>query len=125
MDDLVNSGASAVSDPEAALMVTNAIKSIIGDDKGEEGGGGSSSVGLEVTTKAVDATELVVDALLNMEIASPDDLKPAITSVAETVGTIMNLMLGENTESAGANDTANDTVVDDDPCAGIPVIDKV
>ena len=59
MDDLVNSGASAVSDPEAALMVTNAIKSIIGEDKGEEGGGGSSSVGLEVTTKAVDATEVL------------------------------------------------------------------
>ena len=97
MDDLVNSGASAVSDPEAALMVTNAIKSIIGDDTGEDGGGGSSSVGLEVTTKAVDATELVVDALLNMEIASPDDLKPAITSVAETVGTVINLMLGPNT----------------------------
>ena len=59
MNDLVNSGASAVSDPEAALMVTNAIKSIIGDDKEEgEGGGGSGSVGLEVTTKAVDATEV-------------------------------------------------------------------
>ena len=59
MDDLVNSGASAVSDPEAALMVTNAIKSIIGEDKEEgEGGGGSGSVGLEVTTKAVDATEV-------------------------------------------------------------------
>ena len=55
----MNSGASAVSDPEAALMVTNAIKSIIGDDKGaEEGGAGSGSVGLEVTTKAVDATEV-------------------------------------------------------------------
>ena len=56
MDDLVNSGASAVSDPEGALMVTNAIKSIIGDDTGN--GGGSSSVGLEVTTKAVEATEV-------------------------------------------------------------------
>ena len=42
-------------------------------------------------------SQLVVDALLSMEIASPDDLKPAITSVAETVGTIMNLMLGGNT----------------------------
>ena len=59
MDDLVNSGASAVSDPEAALMVTNAIKSIIGDDTENGGGGGASgSVGLEVTTKAVDATEV-------------------------------------------------------------------
>ena len=60
MDDLMSSGASAVSDPEAALMVTNAIKSIIGDDTGDEGGGGgaSSSVGLEVTTKAVEATEV-------------------------------------------------------------------
>ena len=59
MNDLVNSGASAVSDPEAALMVTNAIKSIIGDDTEEEGGGGGGgSVGLEVTTKAVDATEV-------------------------------------------------------------------
>ena len=41
--------------------------------------------------------QLVVDALLGMEIASPDDLKPAITSVVETVGTIMNLMLGDQT----------------------------
>ena len=58
---LVNSGASAVTDPEAALMVTNAINSIIGGDQGE---GDTGSVGLEVTTKAVDATEvgLIVDA---------------------------------------------------------------
>ena len=61
MDDLVNSGASAVSDPEGALMVTNAIKSIIGDDTENGGGGGaSSSVGLEVTTKAVEATEVLL-----------------------------------------------------------------
>ena len=69
-----------------------------------------------------------MDALLGMEIASPDDLKPAITSVAETVGTIMNLMLGDSTagKTAGKNDTANDTVeVSDDPCDQIPVIDKV
>ena len=61
-----------------------------------------------------------------MEIASPDDLKPAITSVAETVGSIMNLMLGDSTggKTGGKNDTANDTV-SDDPCDQIPVIDKV
>ena len=41
----------------------------------------------------------MVDALLGMEIASPDDLKPAIESVAETVGTIMNLMLGSGSDS--------------------------
>ena len=55
MNDLVSSGASAVTDPEAALMVTNAIKSIIGGDNQE---GDTGSVGLEVTTKAVHATEV-------------------------------------------------------------------
>ena len=44
-----------MTDPEAALMVTNAIKSIIG---GEGEGGDTGAVGLEVTTKAVDATEV-------------------------------------------------------------------
>lgn len=37
-------------------MVTNAIKSIIG---GKEEGADTGAVGLEVTTKAVDATEVV------------------------------------------------------------------
>ena len=64
----------------------------------------------------------MVDALLGMEIASPDDLKPAIQSVAETVGSVMNLMLGSN--SAAKNDSNNDTSTGD-PCANIPVIDKV
>ena len=51
----MTSGASAVTDPEGALMVTNAIKSIIGaDEDGEDTG----AVGLEVTNKAVDATEV-------------------------------------------------------------------
>ena len=51
----MTSGASAVTDPEGALMVTNAIKSIIGaDEEGEDTG----AVGLEVTNKAVDATEV-------------------------------------------------------------------
>ena len=30
MDDLINSGAEAVSDPDGALMVVSAINSIIG-----------------------------------------------------------------------------------------------
>ena len=76
-----------------------------------------------------------------MEIASPDDLKPAITSVAETVGSIMNLMLGSGSGnsrfdisinqytfyagSASKNNTDNETSTEDDPCANIAVIDKV
>ena len=87
--------------------------------------------------------QLVVDALLGMEIASPDDLKPAIESVAETVGSIMNLMLGSSSGkdlmwshqynndighyvgSASNNKTGNGTSAEEDPCANIAVIDKV
>ena len=32
MDDLIDSGAEAVSDPDGALMVVSAINSIIGDE---------------------------------------------------------------------------------------------
>ena len=32
MDDLINSGAEAVSDPDGALMVVSAINSIIGGE---------------------------------------------------------------------------------------------
>ena len=55
MDDLINSGADAVSDPDGALMVTSAINSIIGGDEGASDG----SVGLEVADKAVKATEVI------------------------------------------------------------------
>ena len=55
MNDLINSGADSVSDPDSALMVTNAINSIIGGEEGASDG----SVGLEVAQGAVTATEVV------------------------------------------------------------------
>ena len=54
MNDLIDSGADSVSDPDSALMVTNAINSIIGGDEGA----GDGSVGLEVAQGAVKATEV-------------------------------------------------------------------
>ena len=54
MNDLINSGADSVSDPDSALMVTNAINSIIGGEEGASDG----SVGLEVAQGAVTATEV-------------------------------------------------------------------
>ena len=57
MNDLVASGAESVSDPDSALMVTNAIASIISGD-GESGTGATNTVGLEVSTKAIEATDV-------------------------------------------------------------------
>jgi hypothetical protein len=51
---LIESGAISVTDPDGALIVANAIGTVIGDG----GGDGQSTVGLEVGTKAVDATEV-------------------------------------------------------------------
>ena len=137
MDDLINSGAESVSNPESALMVTNAIASILGSD---DGNSTQSTVGIEVATKAIDATEVrrnfsnqniqelfqnVVDALLNMDVATPSELTPAMTSVAATVGTILDLMLGGSTGDSGGNKTDNATETEVDPCASLSIIDKV
>ena len=73
---------------------------------------------------------MVVNSLMEMEVATPAELTPAVTSVATTVGNLMNLMLGGGGGGGGggaadqANSTGNgtDTV---DPCAGVAVIDKV
>ena len=54
MNDLIESGAATVTDPDGALIIANAIGSIIGDG----GGDGPPTVGLEVGTKAVDVTEV-------------------------------------------------------------------
>ena len=78
--------------------------------------------------KATDSTypQMVVNSLMEMEVATPSELTPAVTSVATTVGNLMNLMLGGGGGGAAdqANSTGNgtDTV---DPCAGVAVIDKV
>ena len=77
----------------------------------------------------------VVNALLNMDVATPGELVPAIESVAKTVGLIMNMMLkgtatsgtsvsGNDTKTTSANsDTVQDTT--DDPCLAIPLIDQI
>ena len=67
---------------------------------------------------------MVVNSLMEMEVATPAELTPAVTSVATTVGNLMNLMLGGGGAAEPNNSTGNgtDTV---DPCAGVAVIDKV
>ena len=85
---------------------------------------------LAESIKATDSTypQMVVNSLMEMEVATPAELTPAVTSVATTVGNLMNLMLGGGGGGGGAADQANstgngtDTV---DPCAGVAVIDKV
>ena len=54
LENLLDSGAGAVSDPDSALIMVNTIGSVVGPSGGE----GPSSVGLEVGTKAVAATEV-------------------------------------------------------------------
>ena len=81
---------------------------------------------LAESIKATDSTypQMVVNSLMEMEVATPAELTPAVTSVATTVGNLMNLMLGGGGAADQANSTGNgtDTV---DPCAGVAVIDKV
>ena len=74
----------------------------------------------------------VVNAVLNMKIATPADLIPIIESVAKTLGKIMNVMLSEdeNTVPLSTNST-NDTsggdsdVIIEDPCLALSPIDKI
>ena len=54
LTDLLESGATEVTDPNSALIVANIIKSIVNDG----GEGSNSTIGMEVSTKAVNATEV-------------------------------------------------------------------
>lgn len=61
-----------------------------------------------------------------MEVATPSELTPAITSVADTVGNLMELMLGGGGGGGDSgNSTGNDTSAIDDPCAAVSIVDKV
>ena len=68
-----------------------------------------------------------------MDVATPSEIQPAITSVASTVGTILDKMLSGGGEgvsggSGGGNSTGNDTAAaaaEDDPCASVPIVDKL
>jgi hypothetical protein len=71
--------------------------------------------------------ENVVNGLATMELASPQELVPAATSVAATVGLIMDIMAaaaGRGPEPENKNATGNGTD-SDDPCAALSAIDKV
>ena len=57
-----------------------------------------------------------------MEVATPSELTPAITSVADTVGNLMELMLGGG---GAGGDSGNSTSAIDDPCAAVSIVDKV
>ena len=74
-------------------------------------------------------SQLVVNSLVDMEVATPAELVGAVTSVADTLGNLMTKMLdpgagaGGNT---GGNNTDNSTEAGEtDPCSQVPVIDKV
>ena len=56
INELIESGAASVTDPDGALIVTNSIGGVLGDGEG--------TVGLEVGTKAVDATEVNLTHLI-------------------------------------------------------------
>ena len=65
-----------------------------------------------------------------MDVATPSEITPAITSVASTVGTILDKMLSggdSGSGSAAGNTTGNATAAagEDDPCASVPVVDKL
>ena len=72
-----------------------------------------------------------------MDVVTPGELIPAITSIAKTVGLIMDIMLGVDNSAASSitmstNDTntTSDTSDDgqdasDDPCLAISPIDKI
>ena len=69
-----------------------------------------------------------------MDVATPGELIPAITSIAKTVGLIMDIMLGVDNSAASSitmstNDTntTSDDAQDasDDPCLAISPIDKI
>ena len=122
LDGLLDSGASSVADPASALILANTIASIVGPPPEE---GKQPTIGLEVTTKAVDAMGMLVNGLSQMEVSSPQELIPAVTSVAETVGQIMTIMADTagGGDAAKKNTTGNGTA-DEDPCASLPAIDK-
>ena len=81
----------------------------------------------------------IVTALLNMDVATPGQLTPAIQSIAQTLGVIMNIMLSEDDSSAAVptttssvNDTNTTTettesvsATSEDPCLALSPIDKI
>ena len=74
----------------------------------------------------------MVNAVLNMDIATPADLIPIIESVAKTLGKIMDVMLSEDEANVPlstniTNDTTGDNsdTINEDPCSALTPIDKI
>ena len=72
-------------------------------------------------------SQLVVNSLVDMEVATPAELVGAVTSVADTLGNLMTMMLDPGAGGeAGGNNTDNSTEAGEtDPCSKVAVIDKV
>ena len=69
-----------------------------------------------------------MNSLVDMEVATPSQLVPAVSSVAETLGNLMTMMLGAGDHGAAksnATDNSTDAEEEYDPCAQVAVIDKV
>ena len=124
LDSLLESGAESITDPDSALILSNTVGSIVGPSPEA---GEAPTIGLEVAVKAVDALENVVNGIAKMDIASPQEIVPAATSVASTVGTIMDVMAAAAGRGPAPvkdkNGAENGT--SDDPCGKLSAIDKV
>ena len=85
-------------------------------------------VKVEYTCFSPCMSQLVVNSLVDMEVATPDELVGAVTSVADTLGNLMTMMLdpGAGGDMGGNNtDNTTETQGDTDPCSKVAVIDKV
>ena len=117
---LLESGAESITDPDSALILSNTVGSIVGPAPEE---GETPTIGLEVAVKAVDALENVVNGIAKMDVASPFEIVPAATSVANTVGTIMDVMAAAAGRTPPPPKNGNGT--SEDPCGKLSAIDKV
>ena len=72
-----------------------------------------------------------MNSLVDMEVATPAELVGAVTSVADTLGNLMTMMLdpgdpgAEGNTGGNSTDNSTETQGETDPCSKVAVIDKV
>ena len=72
-----------------------------------------------------------MNSLVDMEVATPAELVGAVTSVADTLGNLMTMMLdpgdpgAEGSQGGNNTDNSTETQGETDPCSKVAVIDKV